>query len=87
MSSSNMSRARAASVRIAPDDHPGFHASPDYVPEVGERVKTTEGEAEVVKVLTRLTGGRRLLELRLDERPKPPFFAASDNVLVQDDRT
>jgi len=85
MASSNMSRARAASVRIVPSDHPGFHASPDYVPSVGEHVKTTEGKAEVVKVLTRLTGGRRLLELRLEEQPKPPFFAASDNVLIQDD--
>lgn len=84
MSSSNMSRARASSVRISSDEHPGYSADPDYVPEVGEEVLTTEGEAEVVKVLTRLSGGRRLLELELAERPKPPFFAASDNVLIKD---
>jgi len=41
-----------------------------------QRVQTTEGEAEVVRVLNRVTGGR-LLELRLSERPTPPFFAAS----------
>jgi hypothetical protein len=51
---------------------------------VGERVQTTEGAAEVIGVLTRVTGGR-LLELRLEERPKPPFFAASNNVLIMDD--
>jgi hypothetical protein len=85
MASSNMSRERAASVRIVPTDYPGFHTAPDYVPRVGEQVQTTEGRAEVVSVLTRLTDGRRLLELRLEEKPKPPFFAASDNVLVRDD--
>jgi hypothetical protein len=71
------------SVRIGSTASPGFHAVPGYVPEVGERVQTTEGAAEVVRVLTRVTGGR-LLELRLDDRPKPPFFAASHNVLVED---
>lgn len=83
--SSNMSQVRASSVRIAADDHPGFRVAANYVPVVGERVRTTEGDADVIKVLTRLSGGGRLLELRLDERPKPPFFAASDNVLVKDD--
>jgi hypothetical protein len=71
-------------VRIASTAHAGFHSVPDYVPQVGERVQTTEGAAEVVGVLTRVTGGR-LLELRLEERPKPPFYAASYNVLVRDD--
>ncbi len=84
MASQNTSRVRLETVRIASTAHSGFHAAPDYVPQVGERVQTTEGAAEVISVLTRVTGGR-LLELRLEERPKPPFFAASHNVLIRDE--
>lgn len=84
MASQNTSRMRVETVRIASTPHSGFHAAPDYVPQVGEWVQTTEGAAEVIRVLTRVTGGR-LLELRLEARPKPPFFAASHNVLIRDD--
>ena len=84
MASQNTSRVRAETVRIGSTVYPGFHAAPDYVPQVGEGVQTTEGPAEVIRVLTRVTGGR-LLELRLDNRPTPPFFAASNNVLIRDD--
>jgi hypothetical protein len=52
---------------------------------VGENVQCIEGEAEVVKLLGRTGDGSRLLELRLPDRPKQPFFAASSNVLVQVD--
>ncbi len=83
MAKPNTSRARLDTIRIGTVTHPGFHSDPDYVPQVGERVQTTEGEGEVVQVLNRVTGGR-LLELRLKDRPKPPFFAASHNVLVED---
>jgi len=83
MSSNNTSRLRPESLSIASTAHTGFHASPEYVPQVGEKVQTTEGAAEVIRVLTRVTGGR-LLELRLEERPSPPFFAASHNVLIRD---
>ena len=85
MSSPNTSRVRLESLHISPADHPGFRATADYVPQVGERVQTTEGEAEVMRVLGRVTGGGRLLELCLDERPQPPFFASSLNVLIKDD--
>jgi hypothetical protein len=83
VANANTSRARMEQLRIGSITHSGFHADPKYVPQVGERVQTTEGEAEVVRVLNRVTGGR-LLELRLKERPTPPFFAASHNVLVED---
>ena len=83
MLSHNMSRVGAERVHIGSTAHTGFHAAPEYVPHVGERVQTTEGAAEVTRVLTRVTGGR-LLELRLEERPNPPFFAASHNVLIRD---
>jgi hypothetical protein len=84
MTKSNTSLARLGKIRIGSITHPGFHANPAYVPQEGERVRTTEGEAEVVRVLNRVTGGR-LLELRLKDRPKPPFFAASHNVLIEDE--
>jgi hypothetical protein len=76
-------RIQRQEFRIASTTRPGFHSEPGYVPEVGEQVHTTEGDAEVIRILTRVTGGR-LLELRLTERPVPPFFAASHNVLVRD---
>jgi hypothetical protein len=38
----------------------------------------------VVKVLTRLSDGSRLLELSLHDGPKTPYFAASSNVLLRD---
>ena len=85
MISPNTSRVRLESLRVTSADYPGFQARSDYVPQVGERVQTTEGEAEVIRVLGRVTGGGRLLELHLDERPKPPFFASSLNVLIRDD--
>lgn len=85
MASQNTSRVRMEQLRIASIDEPGFHADADYVPHAGESVHTTEGAAKVVRVLNRITGGGRLLELRLEARPSPPFFAASDNVLVKDD--
>jgi len=78
------SRLRRDQIRIGSTSRAGFHAKAAYVPKVGERVQTTEGEAEVVRVLNRVTGGR-LLELRLSERPTPPFFAASHNVLIEDE--
>jgi hypothetical protein len=84
MASQKTSRVRAETVRIASTNPAGFHAAPEYIPRVGEMVHTTEGAAEVIRVLTRVTGGR-LLELRLEKRPKPPFFAASHNVLIKDD--
>lgn len=84
MANQNTSLARLDKIRIASITHPGFSAKPAYVPEIGERVHTTEGEAEVVRVLNRVTGGR-LLELRLTDRPTPPFFASSNNVLIEDE--
>ena len=82
--SENTTRVLVETVRIASTPHSGYHAAPEYIPQVGEWVHTTEGAAEVIRVLTRVTGGR-LLELRLEKRPKPPFFVASHNVLIKDD--
>jgi len=49
-------------------------------------VQCVEGEAEVIKVLGKISDGSRLLELRLPDRPKAPFFASSSNVLMKADK-
>jgi len=78
------SRAHRDSVRITSVEPPGWHAEPGRIPGPGEVVYCVEGSAEVVKVLGKTSDGSRLLELRLPDRPKSPFFAASSNVLVRD---
>jgi hypothetical protein len=79
-----MARVRRDSVRVTSVDRPGWAADSGRIPLVGEVVQCTDGEAEVMKVLTRLSDGGRLLELRLPDRPKTPFFAASSNVMLRE---
>ena len=81
----NMARVPLEQIRIESLELPGWHAGSERIPSVGESVHCIEGEAEVVRILGRTSDGSRLLELRLPERPKQPFFAASSNVLVQVD--
>ena len=85
MASSNMSRQRRELLKVESMSRPGFRSVPGHVPKAGDRVYCADGEAEVVQVLSKLSDGGRLLELRLDDRPKPSFFAASSNVLVRDE--
>ncbi|HSW27923.1 MAG TPA: hypothetical protein VLH75_00400 [Longimicrobiales bacterium] len=79
----NTARIRRESLRIETVEVPGWELAVGRLPQVGEIVRCVEGEAEVVKVLTRLSDGGRLLELRLVSQPKTPFFAASSNVFVR----
>lgn len=79
----NTARVRRESLRIESIEVPGWQAAVGRLPRVGESVRCVEGEAEVIKVLTRLSDGGRLLELRLPSQPKVPFFASSSNVLVR----
>jgi len=83
----NTARIRRESLRIETVEVPGWEAAVGRLPRVGEIVRCVEGEAEVVKVLTRLSDGGRLLELRLVAQPKVPFFAASSNVFVRTETT
>lgn len=78
----NMARVRRESLEISSIEKAGWRESSGRIPDVGECVYCVEGEAEVVKILGRVGDGSRLLELRLDDRPKP-FFASSSNVLVR----
>ena len=79
----NTTRVSRDSLRITSLERDGWHAAPDRIPDVGDAVYCVEGEAEVIKVLGKTSDGSRLLELRLPDRPKTPFFAASSNVLVE----
>jgi hypothetical protein len=72
---------RRDSLRIASVDRPGWDAGAERVPDVGDDVWCVDGVAEVVRVLGRTSDGSRLLELRLVDRPKPPYFASASNVL------
>ena len=81
----NTTRVRRESLQIESVEKPGWATGSGRVPRVGETVQCVEGQAEVVKVLGRVSDGSRLLELRLPDRPKEPFFAASSNILLQSD--
>ena len=65
------------------DGRTHWRTGADRIPVADDRVYCTEGMAEVVRVLGRISDGSRLLELRLIDRQAPPFFAAASNVLVQ----
>ena len=81
----NMARVRRESLESSSIDRPGWHGGSERIPDVGENVYCVEGEAEVVRILGRVGDGSRLLELKLDDRPKP-FFASSSNVLLRLDQ-
>lgn len=81
MASNNRARLRRDSLRVASTEHPGWSASGERVPGVGDTVLCAEGEAEVVRILGRTSDGSRLLELQLIRGSKAPYFAASSNVL------
>ena len=85
MSEGNTSRTSRESLRISSVEPAGWQSAPSgHVPSTGEAVYCTEGPAEVVRVLGRISDGSRLLELRCSTRPQP-FFAASSNVLIRHD--
>lgn len=84
MATANTARVRRESLRVSSIERAGWHAGVERLPEIGERVYCVEGSANVVKVLTRLSDGSRLLELSLHDGPKTPYFAASSNVLLRD---
>ena len=78
----NTSRVRRESLEITSIEQPGWHVGSGEIPAAGQSVYCVEGEAEVLRVLGRVSDGSRLLELRLPDRPKP-YFASSNNVLVR----
>lgn len=61
---------------------PGWRTAADCPPQAGDQVYCTAGEATLMRVLGRTGNGSQLLELRLPDRPRAPFFAAASNVVV-----
>jgi hypothetical protein len=72
---------RKEDVMVDPVLRPGWLSAADCLPNPGESVYCAEGGAEVVRVLGKTENGR-LLELKLADGRKTPFFAAAGNVLV-----
>lgn len=72
---------RRSSLLVTSVDRPGWDVGAERVPQVGDDVWCVDGVAEVVRVLGRTSDGSRLLELRLADRPTPPYFASASNVL------
>ncbi len=62
---------------------PDWPTGAEREPLVGEEVYCTEGMCSVTRVLGRTGDGSRLLELRLADGDRRPFFAAASNVLVR----
>ena len=81
MPSGGTAPSKRINLRVSSMEQPGWCAGDGTVPSVGERVFSVDGEAEVVRVLGRTSDGSRLLELRLATGSKPPYFAASSNLL------
>ena len=87
MTSDERAARRQDRLRIASIDLPGWCTGDGSVPQVGECVFCLDGQAEVVRVLGRTGDGSRLIELRLAEGPKAPYFAASSNILRRSRRS
>lgn len=81
MPSDDTPPSRRNRLRVSSMEPAGWCAGDGTVPYVGERVFSVGGEAEVVRVLGRTGDGSRLLELRLANGSKTPYFAASSNLL------
>jgi hypothetical protein len=82
MTKSNSSRASRDELRISSVEPAGWEPSSGRIPRVGDYVYCTEGPAQVVKLLGRVSDGSRLLELRRSDETAP-FFASSANVLLR----
>ncbi|HEU0055353.1 MAG TPA: hypothetical protein VFQ39_19330 [Longimicrobium sp.] len=79
--SNNLRRVGTEDLRVSSEARPGWVLGSERVPGVGETVFCASGEGVVTAVLGKTGDGSRLLQIRL-EGEKPPFFAASSNVLV-----
>lgn len=81
----------AGAVRVGPKPadqkldrslRPGWPTAEDCRPQAGDQVYCTAGDATLMRIHGRTGNGSRLLELRLPDQPRAPFFAAASNVLV-----
>ena len=73
---------RAAEVQVDMTLRPGWITGEVRLPGAGEEVYCAAGPAEVVRLLGKTESGR-LLELKVNDGRRAPFFASAANVLVR----
>lgn len=73
---------KPADQRLDRSLRPGWSTAVERPPKTGDQVYCTAGEGTLMRIHGRTGNGSRLLELRLPDRPRAPFFAAASNVLV-----
>ncbi|HSJ06492.1 MAG TPA: hypothetical protein VK936_07315 [Longimicrobiales bacterium] len=78
----NADGPRPEDQRIDPTARPGWVKGNVREPRVGDEVFCTAGAGTVLRIHGRTGNGSRLLEVRLANSAKAPFFVASSNVLV-----
>lgn len=78
----NTSRVPRELLQITSHPREGWEVS-EATPSVGAEVLSVEGLATVLRVLGKVSDGSRLLELRIVGRDGPSFFAATSNVLQE----
>lgn len=71
------------SLRVDPEQSPGWVGGSERLPDPGERIHTHEGTGVVVRILHKTADGGRVLEVSMDDGRKQPFFAATANVRVR----
>ena len=71
------------SLRVDPEQSPGWVAGSERLPDPGERIHTHEGTGVVVRILNKTADGGRVLEVSMDDGRKQPFYAATANVRVR----
>lgn len=80
--SGRSNRVSLEKLKIDRAARPDWPTGAERTPAAGEEVYCTEGLCSVIRVLGRTGNGSRLLELRLEDGDRRPFFAAGSNVLV-----
>jgi hypothetical protein len=82
ISSNSTRRMRTEDLHVDAGEYPEWVSGADALPCEGQTVFCTAGLAEVVKVLGKTGDGSRLLELKIHDGRRPPFFVAASNVRV-----
>jgi hypothetical protein len=82
ISGNSSRRIRKEDLKVSLETEPGWQSGEEQLPSAGSTVLCAEGMAEVVKLLGKTGNGTRLLELKLLDGTRQPFFAESSNVRV-----
>ena len=82
ISGNSSRRIRKEDLKVSLETKPGWHSGHELLPSKGSTVLCAEGMAEVVRLLGKTGNGTRLLELKLLDGTRHPFFAEASNVRV-----